>query len=400
MWPKHSIIILSIVVALVLSSLHIAWAQTELHCPDFEFQPHQVASLPGTIIYQNLEHLREDGASFSIISGETLQSTSFWFPEQHYRGLSPDGQWILTSKRSQPWEAGSGVDYELWLHHVGREQPSILLITAPPRTLHAHWLNNERIMLLWRSSRYETADGQIIYPFEDPVVFTPLPLQWDRIDDWIIVSYSPDLRRALLFHEEQFEYGIFDTASETIMPLPDTVDPEPLSYAGPLAWLPDGRLSYVLPIEHDPEEYKYYGELYITDFTSDTPTQISNFADEFGNVQVDFPMIWSPDGRKLAFRMGLFDKPREERRALLENTAFPMNTSRPHAALYVLDITTGTTTPLCVIPDDSGNAPHFFWSPDSQYLAFIYDDNLVVLNVETQVFSSIDENATEVFDWK
>jgi hypothetical protein len=379
MLKQFQITLIVLVVMVFPRASLLVEGQPEFHCPNFQLQFQPPPALSGLIIYQSRGDLVSEDIRFSMINGASLESVPFPVPGVGYRGLSPDGNWLLVSDDTI-------YEHQLWLYSIDG-QPGVKLLSASPRTYSwIGWLDENVTLLAWyRATDEGGVDTAVVKP-ESGSTWVVRP--WIDFGGDVFRSYSPQQNLALVFSLEEFRYFVYDVDEGTSMFLPGTdLSPEPIPLWPP--WSPDGgRLAYVLPTDFDERTESYYDELFVFDYPNQNIIQVSDFAQEFGVVAVTHEMHWSPDGKHLAFRMARIEKPGDNRNAF------------PKSALYILNIETGETKSLCVSPERHLFPPDFFWSPDSKYLAFVYEGDLVIADVATGVFSLLEENVNAVFDWR
>lgn len=349
-------------------------------CADFEMAFVDVDTLPGVFVITYPSY-----TEFALLDGATGQIiTNDMWSDDLYLTMSPDRRWLIT------WEA---IGYNqrrdrIWMHDLNGEREPLLLVespqySAPPFRYYgagSGWVDSETIHVGW-SERENVNMAVQIRPFDEPIRYIPIQLD---IGDGAFRSYSPDSRRVLgQVMYQQNGYFIYDLPTGEIEFLPGRELPGVMQLGPIPAWSPDGRLAYAAPTVYLDNYNRYSEEWFVRDFDNGTNDQISNLLDEFGGVDIATDMIWSPDGRHIAFMLRRFEV------SLHEPTLFVMNTYN------------GDVTPTCVQPDNYQQALNFFfWSPDSNYIAFLYEDNLVAFNIETRTFSLIMSDVLDLLDWR
>lgn len=379
---KQLQITLIVLVAMIFTGASLSVeGQPELHCPNFQLQFQPPPALSGIIVYQSKEDVLNRTSRFRMMDGTSLESVPFPVPEAGYEGLSPDGNWLLVSGQLDDTDE----NHQLWLYSIDGQRKVKALSTSPRTYSGIYWLDEKDILLAWYK---QTPDGGVDTAILEPGLgSTYVTRPWIDFGADVFRSYSPPQGLALLFSLEEFRYFVYDVDEKTKMPLLGTdLLPRPIP-ARP-EWSPDGRLAYVLPTDFDERTESYYEEIFVADYVDASVIQVSNFAQELGVVAIRDEMSWSPDGKYLAFRMARVEKPSDAINAV------------PKSALYVFNIETGETKSLCVSPEHDLLPPDFFWSPDSKYLAFGYEGNLITIDISTGVSSLIEENVIGVRDWK
>lgn len=365
-------VILSII---IMSSNYIGHGQNESFCADYHFDPRPIDNLPGTMV------IRDNGLHLlNFIDTRVIRQQ---IPTEFgYQALSNDGRWVITSTivRNESLEP---IQTEFWMYDmVGNEEPLLLLVEpGPVHTSRVNWTTDHRLIIQWGGPFSDYRRTVRIDPFAIPIEYLELET---FLDDWYIWSYSPDNQHLLIWRE--FQYSVYDiqtrTQSTSFRTVSDLVP----------QWSSDGRLAYPARTGIDEnarsEVYDNYQEIFVYDVSEGTQRQISNIEDEYGVVSIARQFTWSPDGRYIGFKMTRFD--------ILDDTISELLDNVP---LYIVDTQSDEIIPLCIVPKDN-RVVHFFWSPDSQYIGFIYNDDLVVVNVETRVFSIIEENIGQISDWR
>lgn len=329
-----------LMIVLLLTLLHttVIRAQTELHCLGFEFDPQPVATLPGRLVYMP-GNVPERG--FRVLDGTNFEWQAF---DNQYLTISPNGRWLI--RENAPVAVGSDRFEEFWMHDLeGVLPPRLLMTTAFHSIADAEWLNDQTLLIRWGGVEYRDALKRyvIIRPFEEPVQYFELATY---INDWYIVSWSPNMRYWLL--RKPGEYAIYDMENDQSELLSTLIEFPPVNLLP--QWASDSRLAYIGRTRIDETARTFiaqnYEEIFVADIPTGIVTQLTDFEDAYGTVDITRQISWSPDGRYLAFKLSRFDGDEK----LWDETQFPLGTTPPGAVLYALTVETKRSFPFVSPP--------------------------------------------------
>ncbi|WP_420642682.1 G5 domain-containing protein [Candidatus Leptofilum sp.] len=349
------------------------------------------------------------GGNLAIISGGTtvLMRGSTAVPETLNTGdgldgrvfsLSPDGRHLLYTRvftDSGSVDQNNGFGNTLWI--IGTERGARPQELGVTNVLWADWNPN-------RLSPY-----QIAYTTANPV---DQPPGWEANNDLWLADWSDDAD--FLFEPEQF------------------IDTYPALngwWGGNYAWSPDGRML----------AYAYANEMGVIDTFAEENAFKRRQLQQFTayNTLADWVWVptltWSPDGRFVAitnhggeddrtmeFNSWVFDifsslnqqlidqtgmwghlhwvtNPNQSHIAFLR-TADPVDSLRSNYTLWLMDQDGSNARQIYPPLGENSAFPrdrHFMaWGPSGQDIAFIFDDDLFIMNLETSIATQITADDT------
>lgn len=374
---------LSLIYCLLLSVVPTVTAQDaadaetgwpiEQQCVDEPTMPPEGWTFEGTIFTlgdYGVHAIRADIATpyYVAFSGDTV------FP--NIGALSPDGRWFAVPAGQTGYGPGGSSIFDISeirvystdgrreLHRVWGVGKVTEGISAYYAVTSPQWIDNEHLL-------YYSSDD----PWQILVInpFTQEAAQWqgDKINPLFTIP-SPDRTRAIYPALGQsidtVEWGLYDFPREQLIaPLPSLVYD---AITSPVDWAPDSS-SFAALIENPREENTpYSGALVLFDRNGEQTDVLTQLFPQFTQ---DAPTLrFSPDGRYLAF-----SRFRE-------------------TDLLMADISNRHITAKCLNEDVYGLA----WSPDGHQLAFTYNGNVVILDLESNELYTAAYNIGAVLDWK
>jgi hypothetical protein len=328
-----------------------------------------------------------------MIDGQTRSPQPFALADQLYLTLSPDHNWIATANGSLPFIPG-----QLSLYSIDGSR-ALLQINDPYIVLrNSYWVDDEQLFISWANLEGDKIDGLLINPFTRPPQLS-FPLT-NVPRNTRFISFSPDMQFMVVYEEQYQRRVLYQVSEDRFFAIPTTENQGQRPFGA--EWLNDGSLAYNLNTDFDEAMHAFNQEIFITEYPFNTLTQLTNLANEFGMVEFSgtggLTFNWSPASNKVIFRMAVLHQPSD------------LLTAPINAELYIYDRSLDRTEQLCIFTDQNTYAGDFtgqhmfpgdiYWSPDSQYIAFVHNDVLFAYNVDASQVVRLAENAVDIYDWQ
>lgn len=206
-----------------------------------------------------------------------------------------------------------------------------------------------------------------------------------------VVSIQPGGRWAMTIAESggQPVRALRDLSAAEVTPLTNLPLAPDRMYQNAAAWSPAGDwLAFVAPVGASSSE------IFGVQPGMFAPERWTNLTAKAGpiriNGQATGELSWSPDGTQIAFWVIPLD-------------GDPLDAPTQPAVIHVLDIESGTVTPLCgyQTANHTPNPPRLVWSPDSTALAFADDTDgvrgvLVAVRIASGEFHALTSGVAAV----